>query len=304
MNPSQPLASRPSALRVLFRDPWMIVAAILLIGLILSAIAGPWLTGYDPDQTSDAQFLPPSAHHWFGTDLHGRDLLTRLLTGARISFLVGLVGALVSLVIGVSYGAIAGYAGGKINNLMMRIVDTLYALPSLIFVIVLISALEAPLGHLLRAAGEGNRAQIRLLLLFIGLGCVEWLTMARVVRGQVLVLRELSFVQASRALGQRPARIIIRHILPNLAGIILVYLTLSIPAVILQESFLSFLGLGVQPPSASLGSLMADGAQVINPIRVSWWLLVFPGLFMALALLSLNFLGDGLRDALDPRSRH
>ncbi|MDE1171649.1 MAG: ABC transporter permease [Verrucomicrobium sp.] len=289
--------------RRFWSDPALAASAVLLVLLVLAAVAGPLLTGYRYDQTSAAQFQPPSAAHWFGTDLHGRDLLTRLLYGARISFLVGLVGAFVSLVIGVSYGAMAGYLGGRIDNFMMRVVDTLYALPSLIFVIVLIAALEQPVARLFSHASDPSlRAQVRLALLFIGLGCVEWLTMARVVRGQVLVIKELPFVQASRTLGQGPWQILIRHLLPNVLGIVLVYLTLSIPAVILQESFLSFLGLGVQAPAASLGSLMADGAQVINPLRVSWWLLVFPGLFMALTLLSLNFLGDGLRDLLDPRS--
>ena len=294
--------ARPSALCLLFRDRWMVGAVGVLAALVLAALVGPWLTGYAPNATSAAQFEPPSLRHWCGTDLHGRDLLTRLLYGARISFLVGLVGALVSLVIGVAYGATAGYAGGRADNLMMRIVDTLYALPSLIFVIVLIAGLELPLSRLVAHESGAVRAQVRLVLLFVGLGCVEWLTMARVVRGQVLVLKELSFVHAARALGQSAPRILVRHLLPNLLGIVLVYLTLSIPAVILQESFLSFLGLGVQAPAASLGSLMADGAQVINPVKVAWWLLVFPGLFMALALLALNFLGDGLRDALDPRA--
>ena len=295
--------ARPSVLRLLLRDPWMASALAILALLGLAAVAGPGFTGYDGNATSALQLAPPSAAHWCGTDLHGRDLLTRLLLGARISFLVGLVGAFVSLVIGVAYGMVAGYAGGKTDNAMMRVVDTLYALPSLIFVIILIAVFAEPLAALLSRLGIGNvKEQAHLLLLFAGLGCVEWLTMARVVRGQVLVLRELAFVQASRTLGQTTVRILVRHLLPNLTGVILVYLTLSIPAVILQESFLSFLGLGVQAPASSLGSLMADGAQVINPMRVSWWLLVFPGLFMALTLLSLNFLGDGLRDALDPRS--
>lgn len=295
--------ARPSPLRLLLRDPWMASALGILVVLVAAAVVGPWLTGYEGNRTSALQLAPPSAAHWFGTDLHGRDLLTRLLLGARISFLVGLVGAFVSLVIGVAYGMVAGYAGGRTDNAMMRVVDTLYALPSLIFVIILIAVFADPLAALLGRLGIGNvKEQAHLVLLFAGLGCVEWLTMARVVRGQVLVLRELAFVQASRTLGQSTVQILLRHLLPNLTGIILVYLTLSIPAVILQESFLSFLGLGVQAPASSLGSLMSDGAQVINPMRVSWWLLVFPGLFMALTLLSLNFLGDGLRDALDPRS--
>jgi peptide/nickel transport system permease protein/oligopeptide transport system permease protein len=281
----------------------MIGASLILLGLMGGAIFGPVLLGIDPNQLSQAQLSPPSWQHWGGTDFLGRDIMTRLLCGARISLLVGLVGALVSLVIGVAWGAVAASLGGKIDNAMMRVVDILYALPTLIFVIVLITVLEKPVATLLAAVGGAHWvAQARMVLLFVGLGGLEWLTMARVVRGQVLVLKEAQFVQAARVMGQGEILILWRHILPNLLGLVAVYLTLSIPAVILLESFLSFLGLGVQAPAASLGTLLADGAQVINPIRIAWWMLVFPGAFMALLLLSLNFLGDGLRDILDPRS--
>lgn len=286
------------------RNPAIRVSAIILAFVVLAAIIGPWITGYSPDQTTADQFMEPNWHHWCGTDFHGRDLLTRLLCGARVSLMVGLVGASVSLVIGVTYGAFSGYIGGRVDNFMMRVVDILYSLPRLIFVVVLMTASEKPMTFWLANHGLSSWVpQTRLLLLFVGLGCVEWLTMARIVRGQVLVLRELTFVQAARALGQSHWGIFIKHLLPNLTGIILVYLTLTIPVVILEESFLSFLGLGVQDPAASWGSLLADGAQLINPIRVFWWLLVFPAGLMSTTLLALNFLGDGLRDALDPRTK-
>ena len=187
---------------------------------------------------------------------------------------------------------------------MMRIVDILLSLPSLIFIIVLIVVLEKPMSHLLLTlGGVGLVGQARLVLLFVGIGCVEWLTMSRIVRGQVLVIREAQYVQAARVMGRGPVMILWRHILPNLWGLVIICLTLGIPSVILQESFLSFLGLGVQAPSASLGTLLVDGQKAINPIKIPWWMLVFPSSFMALLLLSLNFLGDGLRDALDPRGK-
>jgi oligopeptide transport system permease protein len=289
------------------------VLLLLLVGMILlwpifarPALAPhlPSALTYPPDALSDAQFDSPSFNHWFGTDVHGRDLLSRVCYGARISLLVGLVGAAVSLVIGVLWGAIAGYCGGRWDGVMMRFVDVLYAMPSIIFVIVLITALNAVLGKLQGANGlspEGVRL-LQLGGLFAGLGAVSWLTMARIVRGQVLSLRHRAFVEASRVLGATHARIILRHILPNVYGVIIVYLTLTIPSIILYESFLSYLGLGVQPPQASLGSLIASGAEQINSIRIYWWLIVYPGAALALTLLALNFVGDGLRDAWDPRS--
>lgn len=253
---------------------------------------------YQPDHLSDEQFQPPSARHWFGTDVHGRDLLSRTLYGAQISLLVGLVGTGVSLIIGVLWGAVAGYAGGRVDSLMMRIVDVLYSLPSIIFVIVLITTLEGVSKNWL--AGHGAPKLVnsaRLLFLFVGLGAVSWLTMARIVRGQVLSLRQRAFVEASRALGAGPVHILRRHIIPNTFGIVIVYLTLTVPAIVLYESFLSYLGLGIQPPMASWGSLLAEGADQMNPIRIYWWLIVFPGGLLVTTLLALNFLGDGLRDA-------
>jgi peptide/nickel transport system permease protein/oligopeptide transport system permease protein len=280
---------------------------MLSLGFLLLLFAvmllWPMLSRYDPDALSDAQFQPPSAQHWCGTDVHGRDLLARILFGARVSLLVGAVGAGVSLVVGISWGAIAGYVGGRVDALMMRAVDVLYSLPSIVFVIVLITTLEDLVKKALgQNFGARTGLSVRLLLLFAGLGAISWLTMARIVRGQVLSLRERSFVDASRALGASHTRILWHHILPNLYGVIIVYLTLTVPGVILYESFLSYLGLGIQPPMASWGSLIAEGASQLNPIRVYWWLIVFPGAALVSALLALNFLGDGLRDAFDPRA--
>ncbi|PAW77831.1 MAG: ABC transporter permease [Verrucomicrobia bacterium Tous-C9LFEB] len=286
-----------------WRDPSFLACVGFVVVLVIAAIAGPSFTGYRYDEMGP-QFSPPSWKHWCGTDFLGYDLLTRLLYGARISLLVGFVGAFVSLTIGVAYGAISGYIGGWVDNVLMRALDVLYSLPRIVFVIVLVAALEKPSNIWITKLGLHDIIpDARLLLLFIGLGLVEWLTMARIVRGQVLVLKELSFVQAAKALGQSHARILWQHLLPNMLGIILIYLTLTIPVVILEESFLSFLGLGVQAPAPSWGSILSESAQYINPLRIYWWLLVFPAGFMALTLLALNFIGDTLRDALDPRSQ-
>jgi peptide/nickel transport system permease protein/oligopeptide transport system permease protein len=269
------------------------------------APALPKAVTYAPDSISDVQFAAPGWQHWFGTDVHGRDLLSRVCYGARLSLLVGLIGAAVSLVIGVLWGAVAGYCGGRWDGAMMRFVDVLYSMPSVVFVIVLLTALNAVLGKLQSGSHPLSPEHARFLQfagLFGGLGAVSWLTMARIVRGQVLALRHRAFVDASRVLGASHARILLRHILPNVYGVIIVYVTLTIPSIVLYESFLSYLGLGIQPPQASLGSLIAAGAEQINPIRIYWWLIVFPAAFLALTLLALNFVGDGLRDALDPRS--
>jgi peptide/nickel transport system permease protein/oligopeptide transport system permease protein len=261
-----------------------------------------WVQGRNPEQLSDDQFQKPNARHWFGTDVHGRDLFSRVLSGAQVSLLVGIVGTAVSLVIGVLWGATAGYAGGKLDSALMRVVDILYSLPSIIFVIVLITTLEGVLQKCFDAVGIVSlRGTTRLLLLVVGLGSVSWLNMARIVRGQVLSLKQRSFVEASRALGAGPIRILARHIIPNTLGVVIVYLTLTMPAILLYESFLSYLGLGIQPPMASWGTLIAEGADQINPIRIYWWLIVFPGVFLVFTLLALNFVGDGLRDAWDVR---
>ena len=268
-----------------------------------SAAGAAWAQRFQPDRLSDAQFQKPNLAHWFGTDVHGRDLFARVLAGARVSLLVGLVGTGVSLVIGVLWGAVAGYAGGRTDSALMRIVDILYSLPSIIFVILLITTLENILKRSLAALGVPSWAEnARLLLLVVGLGAVSWLNMARIVRGQVLSLRHRPFVEASRALGAGPIRILARHIIPHTLGNVIVYLTLTVPAIILYESFLSYLGLGIQPPMASWGSLIAEGADQINPIRIYWWLIVFPGAFLVWTLLALTFVGDGLRDAWDIRA--
>lgn len=270
--------------------------------LILVALLGPWLSPYGADHTSADQFAKPSLAHWFGTDVHGRDLFTRLCVGARLSLAVGLAGASVSLVIGVAWGMVAGYVGGRVDGILMRAVDVLYSLPGIVFVIVLITALEGITAGWLKGLGSESAPWARLLLLFAGLGAVSWLTMARIVRGQVLALRNRAFVEASQALGASHTRILTRHILPNITGVVIVYVTLTIPSVVLYESFLSYLGLGIRPPQASLGTLIAEGAAQINPIHTFWWLLVFPAGLLASSLMAMSLLGDGLRDALDPRA--
>src|SRR6266850_4349646 len=309
LSPSQRAWRRFGQNRPAVFSAWLLAVLILIVlgwpaCLKIASLtgAGAFSQNYQPDKLSDDQFQPPTAKHWFGTDVHGRDLLSRVLYGAQISLLVGIVGAAVSLVIGVLWGAVAGYAGGRLDSAMMRFVDVLYSLPSIIFVIVLITTLEGAVKNWLSAAGSPSLVKsARLLFLFVGLGAVSWLTMARIVRGQVLSLRQRPFVEASRALGAGPMHILARHIIPNTLGVVIVYLTLTVPAIILYESFLSYLGLGIQPPMASWGSLIAEGADQINPIRIYWWLIVFPGGLLVLTLLALNFVGDGLRDAWDVR---
>ncbi len=255
----------------------------VFILICLFCVVGPWLSPYD----SQAQDLfggaeAPSADHWFGTDTLGRDLMVRVMEGGRISLLVGLVATSVSLLIGVVYGATAGYIGGKVDAAMMRFVDLLYALPFTIFVILLMVAFGRSLW-----------------LMFIAIGCVEWLTMARIVRAGVIDLKKQEFVEAAVSLGLTNRRIIMRHLIPNVLGPVIVIATLTVPAVMLLEAFLSFLGLGVQPPDASWGVLINEGQQ---NMEIFSWLLIFPAFFFALTLFCLNFLGDGLRDALDPKS--
>ena len=277
----------------------LIFIAALLVGILIWPMFAP----YKPDQMAATQFQPPDGKHWFGTDVHGFDLMTRVMFGARISLMVGLVGATVALVIGVTWGAVAGYLGGRFDSWMMRVVDILYALPAIVFVIVLITVLDTHVKQwIVDQFGSSAGRYTRTAFLFVGLGAVSWLTMARIVRGQVLTLRGRQFVDASRALGANNSRIILHHILPNVLGVIITYVTMTVPAIILYESFLSYLGLGIQPPMASWGSLIAEGASQLNPIRVYWWLLVFPAMALVSTLLALNFVGDGLRDAFDPRA--
>ncbi|MFU8848555.1 MAG: ABC transporter permease [Opitutales bacterium] len=249
----------------------------------LLCLIGPFLIPHAYESTNLAYGAqPPSWQHWFGTDDLGRDVLVRTLIGGRISIGVGFAATAVALVIGVSYGMLAGYLGGRTESAMMRFVDTLYALPFTIIVILLTVLFE-----------ESN-----IFIIFMAIGAVEWLTMARIVRGQTKALRKLNFIDAARVNGVGHARILRRHILPNLIGPVIVYTTLTIPAVILLESVISFLGLGVQPPMSSWGTLIHSGSLKID---VYPWLLIFPGLFFSLTIFSLNFIGDGLRDALDPR---
>lgn len=296
--------SDPRILQKLKKNPAAYLSAAFLGFVILACILGPFLMSSTLGEPGPNQYAPPSLEHPFGTDLNGRDVLYRLLTGGRISLLVGFCGAMVSLFIGTTWGLVAGYAGGRVDALMMRLVDILYSVPRLIFILIAINAFNSSLQGWAASVGLEFLVQSsRIAILIVTLGVIEWLTMARIVRGQVLSLKSRQFVTAARALGQSHCRILTRHLLPNLGGIILIYLTLTIPAVIIDESFLSFLGLGVQAPQASWGSLLADGAGAINPVRSFWWLLVFPASAMATTLLALNFLGDALRDAMDSRVR-
>jgi oligopeptide transport system permease protein len=254
----------------------------LLSSFVLIALLTPWIAPYAYDaQNLDLGATPPSAAHWLGTDIFGRDLLTQIMYGGRISLAVGFVATAVALLIGVTWGAIAGYIGGRVDAVMMRIVDILYALPFMIFIVLLMVVFGR-----------------NLLLLFLAIGAVEWLTMARIMRGQVQTLRKQEFVEAAISLGLSPATIIRRHLVPNALGPIIVYTTLTIPSVMLLEAFLSFLGLGIQPPKTSWGLLISYGAETMEEYP---WLLIFPGMALTLTLFALNFLGDGLRDALDVR---
>jgi oligopeptide transport system permease protein len=293
--------------RMAVSSGWFLVvllAAILVWPMWLKLAGGDFAKIHNPDLVSDVQFAGPGAQHWFGTDVHGRDVFSRTLYGAQVSLLVGVVGALVALIIGVLWGAVAGYVGGRVDSFLMRVVDILYSLPSIIFVIVLITTVGELLkeSHLVEQSPAAEGA-LRVVMLFVGLGAISWLTMARIVRGQVLALRSRAFVEASRALGAGTGRILFRHIIPNIFGVAITYTALTMPAIILYESFLSYLGLGIQPPMASWGTLIAEGVEQINPVRIYWWLIVFPGGVLVTTLLALNFLGDGLRDAWDVKGK-
>lgn len=258
-------------------------AALILALLMALAALTPWIAPYSyAAQNLILGAAPPSAEHWFGTDILGRDLLTRIMYGGRVSLAVGLAATAVAMPIGVGWGLIAGYFGGRVDAFMMRVVDILYALPFMIFIVLLMVVFGR-----------------NLLLMFIVIGCVEWLTMARIVRAQTLAVRNMEYIEAAIVAGLPHRRLILRHILPNITGPIIIYATLTVPAVMLTEAFLSFLGLGVQPPQSSWGLLINYGVQSMEEHP---WLLIFPGLFFSITLLSLNFLGDGLRDAFDPAS--
>ena len=256
--------------------------AVLVILCVVSLLT-PWIAPYGyEEQDLILGATPPSAEHWLGTDIFGRDMLTRIMYGGRVSLTVGFIATGVALIIGVLWGAIAGFAGGRVDAVMMRIVDILYALPFMIFIVLLMVVFGR-----------------NIFLLFFAIGAVEWLTMARIVRGQVMALRKQEFVEAAYSLGLSQLIIIRRHIIPNTLGPVIVYTTLTIPSVMLLEAFLSFLGLGIQPPQSSWGLLISYGVETMEEFP---WLLIFPGLTLSLTLFALNFLGDGLRDALDPRT--
>ncbi|MDG1012947.1 MAG: ABC transporter permease [Luminiphilus sp.] len=274
----------------LWRDAWQrlrknkmaVGGGIALLLFILMALLTPWLAPYSYEaQNLDLGASPPSTAHWLGTDVFGRDVLTQVMYGGRVSLAVGFIATAVALLIGVTWGAVAGYVGGRVDAVMMRIVDILYALPFMIFIVLLMVVFGR-----------------NVLLLFLAIGAVEWLTMARIMRSQVQSLRQQEFVEAAISLGLSPAAIIRRHVIPNALGPIIVYTTLTIPSVMLLEAFLSFLGLGIQPPQTSWGLLISYGAETMEEYP---WLLIFPGLALTTTLFSLNFLGDGLRDALDVR---
>tara|TARA_R110002072_G_scaffold23995_4_gene82143 strand:+ start:1161 stop:2048 length:888 start_codon:yes stop_codon:yes gene_type:complete len=274
----------------LWRDAWLrlrrnrlavLGLTVLLLFIFIAAIT-PWIAPYDyAQQDLELGAAPPSAAHWLGTDIFGRDLLTQIMFGGRISLAVGFIATAVALLIGVTWGAIAGYMGGRVDAVMMRLVDIIYALPFMIFIVLLMVVFGR-----------------NMLLLFLAIGAVEWLTMARIMRSQVQSLRQQEFVEAAISLGLPTAAIIRRYLIPNALGPIIVYTTLTIPSVMLLEAFLSFLGLGVQPPETSWGLLISYGAESMEEYP---WLLLFPGLAPTMTLFSLNFLGDGLRDALDVR---
>lgn len=270
------------AFRRLLQNKMAVFGGAVLIIEVVLAVLTPWIARYGFDEQQLELWLAPvSRQHWFGTDTLGRDLFTRVLYGGRISLMVGFLASAVSVVVGILYGSLSGFIGGKLDQLMMRIVDVMYALPFVFLVIILMVYFGR-----------------NILLLFVALGLTEWLTMARIVRGQVISLKEKEFVSAAVSMGVGTKSIILRHLIPNTLGPVIVFMTLTVPAVILEEAFLSFLGLGVQAPMASWGTLISDGVAVME-VRPT--VLLFPAGALALTLFSLNFLGDGLRDALDPK---
>ena len=260
-----------------------LVGFVILLFLIVVSLLTPWIAPYSyEEQNLMLGATAPSAAHWLGTDIFGRDMLTRIMYGGRVSLMVGFIATAVALIIGILWGSIAGFVGGRVDAVMMRIVDIMYALPFMIFIVLLMVVFGR-----------------NILLLFVAIGAVEWLTMARIVRSQVMTLRKQEFVEAAYSMGLSPWAIIRRHIIPNTLGPVIVYTTLTIPSVMLLEAFLSFLGLGIQPPQSSWGLLINYGVETMEEYP---WLLIFPGITLSLTLFALNFLGDGLRDALDPRA--
>lgn len=284
-------ASAPEKGTSLWRDGWVrlrknhlaLFGLAVMVFFCVIALLTPWIAPYGYEQQNlQLGASPPSAAHWLGTDIFGRDMLTRIMYGSRVSLLVGFVATGVALIIGVLWGTVAGYAGGRVDAVMMRLVDILYALPFMIFIVLLMVVFGR-----------------NILLLFLAIGAVEWLTMARIVRGQVQNLRHQEFIEAAFSMGLSRWIIIRRHLIPNTLGPVIVYTTLTIPNVMLLEAFLSFLGLGIQPPQSSWGLLISHGVESMEEYP---WLLIFPGLALSITLFALNFLGDGLRDALDPKA--
>ena len=295
-----PPAAKPIKGRSLWQDAWRrlrgnkaAIASVAVLALIaVACIVGPYLLPWGLDEVDYTAFTaPPSfaaaddgtAAHYFGTEANGRDLLVRTLYGGQISLMVGIVGTLVSLIIGVAYGATSGFLGGRVDSMMMRVVDVLYSLPFMFFVILLMVFFGR-----------------HIFLIFVAIGAVNWLDMARIVRGQTLSIKRKEYIEAAHACGVSSWGIIRKHVIPNTLGPVIVYMSLTVPQVILLESFLSFLGLGVQEPMTSWGVLISEGARSMT---IAWWMLVFPAVFLAVTLFCLNFIGDGLRDALDPRDR-
>jgi len=290
---------RPGVWQRFSRDRTAMVSLGVLVAMLVTCFVtlGWSATAMRQTKLSEVRQAPCRPHP-LGTDELGRSLLARTLYGGAISLSLGLLAAGLAVVIGAGYGAIAGYLGGRWDEIMMRLVDVLYALPYMLLVMLLTVSLGAWLERWQLVGSEWSR----FIVLALAIGSVSWLTMARVIRGQVLSLREQPFVEAARALGLPTRRILLRHILPNLVGPIVVFATLTVPQAILQESFLSFLGVGVQPPQATWGSLAADGVRMLNPVRFEWWLVAFPCVALSATLLALNFVGDGLRDAFEVRS--
>ncbi len=332
-SPTLPAAAAASGWQRFLRNRIALAALGLLVFMVLFSFVVPWLLNPVRSEVSRNNFLPPGSigqvvvtegdanltlplKYVWGTDVNGRDLFARVVQGGRVSLLIGFCAAGLSLFIGTFVGLVAGYLGGKVDALLMRTVDVLYAVPRLLFMLVIITSLDGPfhswLGKIRLDAEASGAMQIkawadsaipysRIVLMILCLGLIEWLTMARIVRGQVLVLKEQPYIAAAKALGRGPAAIMRRHLLPNLWTVILTYLTLTVPVVIMDESFLSFLGLGIEEPAASWGALLKEGSQAINPLESRWWLLICPAGMMSASLLALNFVGDGLRDAFDVR---
>jgi ABC-type dipeptide/oligopeptide/nickel transport system permease subunit len=290
----------------MLRSRRAMVGGVILFTMVLLCVATlPWTlhgasTPFYTTQNDAMVRVPPKVwpvEAWFGYDTLGRSVLARCLFGGTISLAVGLAAATISVVLGVGVGLFAGYRGGWVDSALMRTVDILYGLPYVLLVILFKVAFEDPLRDWVGLSAQ----TANLVVLFSAIGLVSWLTMARVVRGQVLSLRGQPFIEACRAMGVKEGRIFLKHILPNLVGPITVYATLTVPSAILQESFLSFLGVGVNPPLATWGSLASEGVEQLSPLRFYWWLLIFPCTLLAVTLLSLNFMGDGLRDVFDPK---